>query len=82
MADPSSGELAELVEIMVREEVAAIFAETTEPTQLAEAVAAEIGSGVTVVELYTGSLGEPGGGADTLASMLRTNAERIADALT
>jgi hypothetical protein len=33
------------------------------------------------VVLYTGSLGEPGSGADTYAGMLRTDAQRIADAL-
>lgn len=82
LADPSSQDLAALVETMLRENARAIFAETTEPTDLADAVAAEIGSSVQVVELFTGSLGEPGSGADTLAGMLRTNARRIAAALT
>jgi zinc/manganese transport system substrate-binding protein len=49
---------------------------------LAEAVAAELGDEVEVVSLYTGSLGEPGSGAGTLIDMLRTNAERVAAALT
>ncbi|MBT8203462.1 MAG: zinc ABC transporter substrate-binding protein [Acidimicrobiia bacterium] len=81
LADPSSAELAALAEAITAADVAAIFAETTEPSALAEAVAAEVGTSVAVVELYTGSLGEPGSGADTLIGMLTTNARRIADAL-
>ena len=50
-------------------------------TTLAEAIASEAGAEVQVVELYTGSLGEAGSGADTLIGMLRTNAERIVGAL-
>ena len=59
----------------------AIFAETTQPTALAEAVAAELGDDVEVVELFTESLGEPGSGAETLSEMLLTNARRISEAL-
>ena len=81
LADPSSEALADLVTIMETEGVAAIFAETTLPAVLAEAVAAELGNDVEVVSLYTGSLGEAGSGAETLIDMLRTNAERIAAAL-
>jgi zinc/manganese transport system substrate-binding protein len=66
---------------MEHEGVRVIFAETTQPTQLAEAVAAELGAGVDVVELYTESLGGPDSGAETLAGMLLTNANRIAEAL-
>lgn len=81
LADPSSAELSSLVETIEHERVRAIFAETTEPIDLAEAVAAEVGRDVEVVELHTGSLGEPGSGADTLIGMLVTNAARIAAAL-
>ena len=81
LADPSSAELADLVETMRREDVNVIFAETTQSAALAEAVASELGEEVQVVELYTGSLGEPGSGADTVAGMLATNTRRIADAL-
>ena len=81
LADPSSAELATLVETIREEGVTAIFAETIESSDLAEAIAAEAGVGVKVVDLYTGSLGETGSGADTLIGMLRVNAERIADAL-
>ena len=82
LADPSSAELAALVDRLREESVRAIFAETIESAVLAEALAAEAGSDVAVVELYTGSLGEPGSGADTLIGMLRINAQRIAETLT
>jgi len=81
LAEPSSSELAALVNQVENEGVPAIFIETTGPSVLAEAVAAEVGEGAAVVELYSGSLGEPGSGADTLIDMLITNAERVAEAL-
>ena len=80
LADPSSEELAELITVMQTEGVNVLFAETTQPDLLAEAVAAELGD-ARVVDLYTGSLGEPGSGAETLLEMLRTNARRVAEAL-
>ena len=64
LAEPSSAELTELVAVVEQEQVQAIFAETTNPEVLADAVAAEAGGEVIVVELFTGSLGEPGSGAD------------------
>ncbi|HEX6298986.1 MAG TPA: metal ABC transporter substrate-binding protein [Acidimicrobiia bacterium] len=81
LADPSSADLAALVEEIEHEKVSTIFAETTRPTRLAEAVAAEVGREVVVVELYTESLGEPGSGADSLVGMLLTDARLIAEAL-
>ncbi len=81
LADPSSEWLATLVRVIDEERVGAILAETTLPTVFAEAVAAETGDDVEVVELFIGSLGEPGSGADTLIGMLLTNAERIASVL-
>jgi zinc/manganese transport system substrate-binding protein len=79
--EPSSAELADLVEVMEQSGTSAIFAETTQPTALAEAVAAELGDDVEVVELFTESLGEPGSGAETLSEMLLSNARRISEAL-
>ncbi|HZD24571.1 MAG TPA: metal ABC transporter substrate-binding protein [Acidimicrobiia bacterium] len=79
LGEPSSAELAELVEIIRENNVPAIFAESTQPRALAEAIAAEVGRDVAVVELYTGSLGETP--ADTLTGMLIEDARRIAEAL-
>ncbi len=81
LAEPSSGDLATLVKRMIEEQVDVIFAETTDPTGLAKAVASEVGDDVSVVDLYTGSIGSPGSGADSLVGMLTTNAELIAAAL-
>jgi zinc/manganese transport system substrate-binding protein len=81
LGNPSSAQLAELVAIVERENVPAIFAETTEAQDLAEAVAAEVGHDVAVVVLLTGSLAEEGSPGDTLIGMLLIDAERIAEAL-
>lgn len=81
LANPSSQDLADLVAVMEAARVTAIFAETTEPRDLAEAIAAESSRPVTVHSLYTGSLGEPGSDAATLIEMLLVNARTIADAL-
>jgi zinc/manganese transport system substrate-binding protein len=82
LGDPSSEDLASLVATMRELGVTVVFAETTRPSVLAEAVAAELGGEVQVVELFTGSLGEPGSGAETLIDMLRLDATRIAETLT
>lgn len=81
LGDPSSADIAALVEAMIEEDVKAIFAETSQPARLAETVAAEVGEEVSVVELYTESLGEDGSGAETLTSMILTDARLIADAI-
>ena len=81
LGDPSSSDLADLVATINEEGVRAIFTDSTAPSDLADVIAAEVGNDVAVVELYTGSLGEPGSGADTLIGMLAVNAQRIADAL-
>lgn len=81
LAEPSSADLAKLVAIINETGVRAIFAETTEPTALADAVAREADHPVEVVRLYSGSLGELGSEAETLIGMLKANAQLIADAL-
>jgi zinc/manganese transport system substrate-binding protein len=81
LGNPSSAQLAELVATVEREQVLAIFTETTESQALADAVAAEVGQDVAVVVLLTGSLAEPGSPGDTLIRMLVLDAERIAEAL-
>jgi zinc/manganese transport system substrate-binding protein len=81
LAEPSSAEMAELVETMQREDLRVIFAETSQPTTLAESIADELGEDVQVVELFTETLGPSGSGGETLASMLLSNAELISGAL-
>jgi zinc/manganese transport system substrate-binding protein len=76
----SAGELAELAEVIAARAVPAIFADTSSPGDLAATLAQEVGE-VQVVELFSESLGEAGSGAATYLEMIRTNAERIAEAL-
>ena len=80
-AAPSAGEIDDLAATVAAAGVPAVFADTSSPEDLADALAAEVGDDVEVVALYSESLGEPGSGADTYAGMVRTNAERIAGAL-
>jgi zinc/manganese transport system substrate-binding protein len=80
-AETSAAQFSDLVELMERERVPAIFGSTSEPVTLAEAIAGEVGFPVEVVKLYTGSLGEAGTGAETYIEMMRTNTELIVAAL-
>ncbi|NNE96589.1 MAG: zinc ABC transporter substrate-binding protein [Acidimicrobiales bacterium] len=77
----SARELAELTEVIRDEGVLAIFAETTVSDELAQTLADEVGDEIAVVDLYTGSLGESGSDAASYVTMMRTNAQRIVDAL-
>lgn len=81
LAEPSSAHLAELIGLMRETGARLIFAETSQPSTLTDAIAAEMGDEVEVVELFTESLGGPGSGAETLSAMLIANAELIASAL-
>ena len=81
LAEPSSADLGALVELMRSRDMKVIFGETSEPDTLAQSLAAEIGPDATVVELHTEALGGPDSGADSLVSMLITNAELISTAL-
>ena len=81
LAEPGSEELAALVALVDALDIPAIFADTTEPTVLADVIAAEADHAVAVVTLHTGSLGDPGSPADTLIGMLEENARLIVEAL-
>ncbi len=81
LAEPSAGDLDDLASAIEEVGVPAVFADTSSPEQLAESLADEVGGEVEVVELYTESLGGEGSGAETYVDMVRTNAERIAEAL-
>ncbi len=81
LAEPSAGDIAQLVETIRAEDVPAIFVETTVSDTLARAIAREVGREIGVYTLYTGSLGPPGSGADTYIGMMRANIETIVTAL-
>lgn len=78
--DVTASAFTELVELLQETGIPVVFAETTSADRLARALAGEV-EGVEVVELYTDSLGAPGSDGDTLVKMLRTDVERIVDAL-
>lgn len=80
LAQPSSAELAALADVIRAAGVDAIFANTAQATDLIDALAAEVGR-IEVVQLYVGTLGPDGSGAETYAGMMTTNARLIADAL-
>ena len=77
--EPSAEHIAGLVEVIREHDVPAVFGETTVSDRLAQAVARE--TGAELVQLYSGSLGPDGSGADTHLGMVRTNVERIVGAL-
>ncbi|QCW52392.1 zinc ABC transporter substrate-binding protein [Nocardioides dongxiaopingii] len=81
LAAPSASDLADLVTAIEETGVRAVFAESSSPDRLVQALAQEAGVDVEVLELYTESLTEPGEGAEDYLTMLRANAERIAAGL-
>lgn len=82
LAAPSASDLAELVGAVEETGVPAIFAESSSPDRLVQALASEANIRVDVVELFTESLTAPDGGAPGYLTMMRTNTERISDGLT
>ncbi len=76
----SAGDLAQLVETIKREDVPAIFADTSSSDDLAATMAAEVGD-IAVVELFSESLGDADSDGSTYIEMMRANANRIAAAL-
>lgn len=80
LGDPSSAELAGLAETMKDAGVTTVFANTANPSALVDALAQEV-PGAQVVELYIGSIGEPGTEAGSYAGMMRVDTDRITSAL-
>ena len=80
MAETNPAALEKLAEVIAETGVRAIFAEDHRSDDTIQALASRAGP-VEVATLYTGSLGQPGSGADTYAGFMRTNAGIIADAL-
>lgn len=80
LGEPSAARLAELASKINARGLPAVFVEEGGATRLVDAVATEAGD-VEVVALYGEALGTAGTGAETYITMMRTNARRIADAL-
>jgi len=81
LAEPSSAQIAALVETIVANDVPAIFVENIGSFGLADILAAETGTEVEVVQLVSDALGEPGSETGTYLGMLIYNASAIANAL-
>ena len=77
--EPSAEHIADVVEVVREHEIPALFGETTVSERLAQTIATE--TGAQLFRLYSGSLGPEGSGADTYLGMVRTNVERIVEAL-
>jgi ABC-type Zn uptake system ZnuABC Zn-binding protein ZnuA/ABC-type Mn2+/Zn2+ transport system permease subunit len=80
-AQPSAGELGDLVHLIEREHVRAVFPEANVNKKLAEAIARQTGAFVKY-ELYSDTLGPSGSDGTTYVGMEATNAERIFRGLT
>jgi ABC-type Zn uptake system ZnuABC Zn-binding protein ZnuA len=78
-SEPSAQDIAALQDAIREYGVPAVFTESTVNPKLAEQVASD--TGVSLVSLYTGSVGEPGSGAETYMLLIRYNVEAIVEAL-
>jgi ABC-type Zn uptake system ZnuABC Zn-binding protein ZnuA len=79
LAEPSAQEMAELEQTVQRLGVPAVFVGSTVSPALADRLAQD--TGVKVVHLYTGSLSEPGGPADSYLALMRYDVTAIVGAL-
>lgn len=83
--DADARSFAHLIETIEDAGVDVVFADTTDTTVLADQLARELGQRdgreIEVVRLHTGTLGEPGSGAETYPALLRSTARQIAKAL-
>ena len=79
MAEPTAQELAGLEDAIHSFEVRAVFVGNTVNPGLAQRVAED--TGTQLVSIYTGSLSEPGGEADSYLDYIRYNVRAIVDAL-
>jgi zinc/manganese transport system substrate-binding protein/manganese/iron transport system substrate-binding protein len=79
-SESSAKDIAALEDTIRRENVKAIFAETSIDPKVSRQIAKD--TNVKIVDtLYGDSLGKPGSGADTVDGMLLANAHTIVDAL-
>jgi zinc/manganese transport system substrate-binding protein len=81
LAAPSASDLSDLVDAVEDTGVPTIFAESSSPDRLVQALASEADIHVEVVELFTESLTGPDGGAPDYLTMMRVNTQRIATGL-
>lgn len=78
-AEPSAQDIARLEEAIREYGVPAIFTESTVNPALAQQIAQD--TGISLVSLYTGSLGEPGSGVETYIALMEYDVRAIVEAL-
>ncbi|MDN6604960.1 MAG: metal ABC transporter substrate-binding protein [Brevibacterium sp.] len=81
LASPSVADLEELARTVEEAGVPTIFADSSQPQKLAQALSQEVDLDVDVRPLFSESLTEADGDAGTYIDMQRTNAQRIAAGL-
>jgi zinc/manganese transport system substrate-binding protein len=81
LAESSSGEIADLVDVINESQVPAIFVENIASRDLANTLAEEVGRPIAIVQLTSDALGEPGSETGTYVDMIVFNARAIAEAL-
>jgi len=79
LAEPSAKDIAELMELIRKEGVPAIFVSASANPKAAERIAQD--TGVKVVTLYLGSLSGPQGPASSYLDLMRYNVSAITEAL-
>lgn len=82
LAAPSASDLADLVGAVQETGVPAVFAESSAPDRLVQALAEEADIHVEVIELFTESLTADDGEAPDYLTMMRVNTARITSGLT
>ncbi|MFN0071810.1 MAG: metal ABC transporter solute-binding protein, Zn/Mn family [Chloroflexota bacterium] len=80
VADPSAGEITELISDIKAARVPAIFAENVSNRRLIDQIATAAGVKL-VPDLYTDAIGEAGTPGDSYVGMMRHNVTRIVEAL-
>ncbi len=78
-ASPSAQEIAQLQNEIKGSSVPAIFVSHTANPKIAEQIANDLG--VKIVQIFAGSLSQPGGDADTYDKYMRFNVAQIVEAL-
>jgi zinc/manganese transport system substrate-binding protein len=78
--EPSTRRVAELIAVIKKEKVKAVFFESTQNPKVIAQLTKETGAKVGG-ELYADGLSAPGDGAATYADMIRHNARTLVDAL-
>ena len=81
LAEPSAADLGELVDTVEDSDIPALFVDASAASRLVDVLADEVGEDVSVVELWSESLGDADSPASTYLDLIRTDADRIVEAL-